>query len=124
MHCVSCRLILLLGGFVVFFICFFTVHNVITVRHCQTTRIAACVSQCQRLCPVCSLSAIIPDLSVNSHGMTGVPYKEPGPASAQQPDMHHIQLFTDLKGTLAADQQMCLLAALHSTLHSSVRKHM
>ncbi len=40
----SCRLILLLGGFVVFFICFFTVHNVITVRRRQTTCSAASAS--------------------------------------------------------------------------------
>ena len=29
--CVRCRLILLLGGFIIFFVCFFTVHNVIQV---------------------------------------------------------------------------------------------
>lgn len=28
---VICRLILLLGGFIIFFVCFFTVHNVIQV---------------------------------------------------------------------------------------------
>jgi len=88
MHHVSCRLILLLGGFVVFFICFFTV---ITVRHRQTTRVTASASQCQCLCCIESLSAIIPDLSANSHGITGY-------ASAQQQDIYDLQLFTDLKG--------------------------
>ena len=44
MRRVLCRLILLLGGFVVFFICFFTVHNVIMVRHRQTAWIAASAS--------------------------------------------------------------------------------
>jgi len=120
MHCVSCRLILLLGGFLVFFICFFTVHNVITVRLRQTTWFAASVSQCQRLYCICSLSTIIPDLSANSHGITAASPQERGYASAQEKDMHNLQLFTDLKGKLAADQQICLLSALHSQLHSSV----
>jgi len=123
MHCFSCRLILLLGGFVVFFICFFTVHNVILVRHHQTTWVAASVSQCHCLCCICSLSAIIPDLSANSHGITRLSPEEQGYASAQQKDMHNLQLFADLKGKLAADQQICQLSALHSRLHSSVLKH-
>ncbi len=104
----------------VFFICFFTVHNVITVRHRQTTWVAASVSQCQCQCCICTLSAVIPDFSANNHGITLASPQERGFASAQEKDMHELLLFADLKGKLAADQQMCLLSALHFRLHSSV----